>query len=245
MKLIPRFQDGGTLDERQKEILKRSEVPQTAWNYHKAVDGDIPKARAVITRNLDSHKQNIREYPGLYWGMNPFLTFIIKNIPTKLQNCTLTATQWINPNMPLMKAENILNNGSFYNYMPIPEEHLIPGDLVIATNPKNNSHHSMLNIGFTHGEQQHTFNGKTYNLPDDHPLLRYSNGSTDPSGYRKSIGLMEYMDNSDGKSQLNYFRYMNPDDYIVLAPQITVTPQGSYYDENAVSTMYHYGVMYK
>lgn len=232
MKLIPKFQEGGTLDERQKEILKRSEIPQTAWNYYNALDGDIWFPRSLATKLIDTNN-HLQGMPAI----NPD-DMTPHRLPTGLSNCTLTATQWVNPSMPLMKAQTIIDNGMDYGYVEIPEEHLTQGDLIIATNPENNKHHTMLNIGFTHGPQLHTFNGKQYILPDDHPLVRYSSGTTDPSSYRQSVGLKEYIDNSEGKTKIQYFRQM-PKGYNVLLPEITVTPKGTYYDESEQSKMYY------
>lgn len=145
------------------------------------------------------------------------------SIPTGASNCTLTATQWIDPNTPISKAQTILNDSSKYGYKEIPPEHLLPGDLVIATNPNNNTHHSMVISDFNKRKRIHNFLGKDYIIPFDHPLVNYSNGSTDESGYRNNIGLMEYVDNSYGKTQLRYFR-KNKDNETLL-PELIVTPK--------------------
>lgn len=151
-----------------------------------------------------------------------------KKIPTAQSNCTLTATQWIDPTTPISRAETIIKDGKKYGYVEIPESHLRPGDLAIATNPSNNSHHTMLVHGFTTQQQPHTFNGKDYILPKDHPLVRYSSGTTHPSGYRRTVGLMEYIDNSEGKTDIKYYRHYSPGEYEVLLPEIVVTPKGNY-----------------
>lgn len=130
-----------------------------------------------------------------------------------------------------MRAQTIIDEGNKYGYVEIPESHLLPGDLAIATNPSNNAHHTMLVSGFTNSQQKHTFQGKDYILPPDHPLVRYSNGTTHPSGYRKSVGLMEYIDNSDGKTNVRYFRHYDPGTNEVLLSEIVVTPKGNYVPE--------------
>lgn len=211
------------LSPKQKAILKRSQSSETASNYSDAVDqntwiGTIDNVRLGGAGNTAVQAADY---------VSNFL-FGNKKIPTAQSNCTLTATQWVNPNVPISRAETIINDGAKYGYAKIPEAHILSGDLAIATNPSNNAHHTMLVHGFTKGQQNHTFQGKNYILPPDHPLVRYSNGTTHPSGYRKSVGLMEYIDNSDGKTNVRYFRHYDPGTNEVLLPEIVVTPQGSY-----------------
>lgn len=216
------------LSPKQKAILDRSLSGTTAGNYDEALDGNISSLRAEVTRSIDREKAE-----GAYTYYTPDGPFpnIAKFLPTGLSNCTLTATQWVNPKAPLMRAQTIIDEGNKYGYVEIPESHLLPGDLAIATNPSNNAHHTMLVSGFTNSQQKHTFQGKDYILPPDHPLVRYSNGTTHPSGYRKSVGLMEYIDNSDGKTNVRYFRHYDPGTNEVLLSEIVVTPKGNYVPE--------------
>lgn len=211
------------LSPKQKAILKRSQSSETASNYSDAVDQNtwIGTIDNVGLGGAGDTAVQAADY------VSNFL-FGKKKIPTAQSNCTLTATQWVNPNVPISRAETIINDGNKYGYAEIPEAHLLPGDLAIATNPSNNAHHTMLVHGFTKGEQNHTFQGKNYILPPDHPLVRYSNGTTHPSGYRRSVGLMEYIDNSDGKTNVRYFRHYDPGTNEVLLPEIVVIPTGSY-----------------
>ena len=65
----------------RRSILKRSESGNVANNYSDAVDGDISKTRDKVTTFLD----------------NISYTFGSGKIPTGVSNCTLTATQWVNP----------------------------------------------------------------------------------------------------------------------------------------------------
>ena len=213
------------LSPKQRLILKRSLAGTTAGNYDEALDGDISPLRATITRAIDSEKA---EGDYIYLTSDGYVPNIAKIIPTRLSNCTLTATQWVNPKAPLMRAQTIIDNGNKYGYVEIPESHLLPGDLAIATNHSNNAHHTMLVCGFTNKPQKHTFQRKNYVLPAEHPLVRYSNGTTHPSGYRKSVGLMEYIDNSDGKTDVRYYRHYDPGTNAVLLPEIVVTPKGNY-----------------
>ena len=213
------------LSPKQRSILKRSLAGTTAGNYHEALDGNIPVFRAGITKLIDKGKvEGNYTYP----IPNGIFPNIFKFLPTGLSNCTLTATQWVNPKAPLMRAQTIIDNGNKYGYVEIPEAHLLPGDLVIATNPSNNAHHTMLVNGFTTKPQKHTFLGKNYVLPAGHPLVRYSTGTTHPSGYRESVGLMEYIDHSDGKTDVRYYRHYDPGTNEVLLPEIVVTPKNNY-----------------
>lgn len=215
------------LSSKQKAILKRSQTPETASNYSDAVDQNtwIEQLDKIKLGRLGDYAVKGADYiSNLIAGK--------KLIPTAQSNCTLTATQWVNPNVPISRAETIIKNGNNYGYVEIPEAHILPGDLAIATNPNNNAHHTMLIHGFTKSPQNHNFQGKNYILPADHPLVRYSSGTTHPSGYRRSVGLMEYIDNSEGKTKIQYFRHYTPETTEVLLPEIIVTPEQSLIPKN-------------
>lgn len=231
------------MSDKQKEILKRSQSSQTASNYSDAVDQNTwigtlnhPLVRTISTFIPGGMPIAIRGGKAgddAVQAADYVSNFIFgkKKIPTAQSNCTLTASQWVNPKIPISRAETILKDGRKYGYIEIPESHLLSGDLVIATNPSNNAHHTMLVSGFTKNQQNHTFQGKDYVLPPDHPIVRYSNGTTHPSGYRRSVGLMEYIDNSDGKTDLKYYRHFKPGEKEVLLPEIVVTPNENYIPE--------------
>ena len=150
-----------------------------------------------------------------------------------------------------MKAQTIIDNGNKYGYQEIPEYHLLPGDLVIATNPQNNAHHTMLVYDFVKVPYTHKFYDKEYNLPAGHPLVRYSTGTTHNSGYRTGLGLLEYLDNSEGKTSVKYYRYYNTDQKEVLLPELIVTPnyntvdykKPTYINENIGSVQQIYKVL--
>lgn len=186
-------------------------------NYEDAVDTDISKIKSKAVKIADT--------------LSSLIAGDKKIIPTGLSNCTLTATQWVNPKVPINRAQTIIDKGKKYGYVEIPESHAQEGDLIIATNPNDNSHHTMLLTGFNNGQTTHQFQGNNYLLPNDHPLVTYSNGLTTKAGLRTNLGLKEYLDNSDGKSQLQYFRYIKPGTNEVLLPEITVTPNGNYVKE--------------
>lgn len=223
--------------DKQRAILARSSKKETAYNYNNAVDLDISTLRSWLTWVVDNHNYIAEQLKDLsYLPFHDPIT--AQTYPTGLSNCTLTATQWINPKQPIGRAQTIIDNGRKYGYVQIPEEYIAPGDLVIVTNPNNNHHHTMLVDGFTQGEQNHKFMGKNYILPDDHPLVRYSNGSTHPSGYRQYVGLLEYIDNSHGKTDIKYYRHYDPGTSEVLLPEIVVTPKSAIFTNNRITTNY-------
>lgn len=80
-----------------------------------------------------------------------------------LSNCTLSATQWIDPSNPYMSARNIFNNPDS-GYTEIDAENALPGDLLITKNPEHGTYHTMLIEGFDKNNK---------------PLLRYSRGGHD------------------------------------------------------------------
>lgn len=236
------------LTPKQEAILKRSNSNKTANNYSEAVDEDswiswLDYPSIKIPLSLISPFKSIA-FEGSKFGdkVVTFLDFLSANnigtqlvngdkIPSGQSNCTLTATQWVDPSTPIGKASTIINDGSQYGYVEIPRDHALPGDLIIATNPNNNAHHTMLLSDFADKDYEHEFLGKRYLIPKDHELVTYSNGSTHSSGYRKNIGLLEYLDNSDGKTDVKYYRHLDPHEEQILLPTLVVTPEGSYVPE--------------
>lgn len=182
---------------------------KVASNYSDAVDTKTLLSDWVI-KGLDFLNNN-QLFHQMGW-----------KIPTGASNCTLSATQWVNPEIPISRADTIIKNGSKYGYYEIPEAHANKGDLVIATNPQNNAHHTMLIDGFVDRDQYHTFLGTNYFLPQDHPLVSYSTGTTQNTGYRNKIGLKEYLDNSHGKTDVKYYRHYNTPPTSVLLPELVV-----------------------
>lgn len=232
-----KHEDGGTfngeLNEKQRTTLQRSAQGTTASNYSDAVDLDISKARENYTIGSDRLSVALKDYPRVAGIIRRGFNLVGKDytkgdkLPTGLQNCTLTATGWICPEAPIGNANTILNDGLNYGYVQIPQEYALPGDLVIASNPDTGANHSMLLANLTSQPTTMTFYGDTYNIPEDHPIMRYSNGSTDPSGYRGYVPLAGYLANSGGKTQVNYYRHLDPGTGEVLLPPIEVTPQGN------------------
>lgn len=189
-----------------QDILKRSEHPATASNYSKSVDS------APWIKQLGSFGDGLIKAADYVSSL-----FNKKVIPTGQSNCMLTVSSWINPKTPISRSQTIIDNGKKYGYVEIPQSHMLPGDLLIATNPINNAHHAMLVHGFD---------------KKDKPLVRYSSGTTHSSGYRYSKPLQYYIDNSNGKTNLQVFRYYEPESREILLPEITVTPNGNNISKN-------------
>lgn len=203
------------LTEKQKRILKRSSVPKTASNYSDAVDANYNKIGDIFTKIADdltsTYGDNIKSVM-----TNPIVSTLLLwkgKIPTAKSNCTLTATQWVNPDAPISRAQTIIDEGHKYGYHEIPKEYALPGDLIIATNPKTNAHHTMLLQEYSDKDYDSSFMGKNYRIKKGDPLVRYSNGSTNDSGYRNSIALQQYIDNSHGKTNIRYFTHLYPNEH--------------------------------
>ena len=129
-----------------------------------------------------------------------------------LSNCTLSATQWIDPSNPYMSARNIFNNPNS-GYTEISADEALPGDLLITKNPKHNTYHTMLIEGFDKNNQ---------------PLLRYSKGGHNTEkNLVTSRALKDYhiMDKTQGGNHTedHYFRYNYPDEHWL--PELVVTPK--------------------
>ena len=129
-----------------------------------------------------------------------------------LSNCTLSATQWIDPSNPYMSAKNIFNNPNS-GYTEISADEAIPGDLLITKNPKHNTYHTMLIEGFDKNNQ---------------PLLRYSKGGHDTKKNlvtNRTLKDYHIMDKAQGGNHTedHYFRYNYPDEYWL--PEVIITPK--------------------
>ena len=132
------------------------------------------------------------------------------NIPhSGLSNCTLTATQWIDPSNPIKSAKTIVSNPKAHGYSPISIEDIVPGDLMISKNPKTGSFHTMLVESIN---------------KDGTPNLRYSTGGPNNDSLRTNISQAEYhrRDSSQGGNHTEdmFFRYNypNPSHRMVVEP---------------------------
>ena len=185
-KKIYGYDEGGEVTGPRQNVLKRAN--RVATNYSDAMDF-----------TLDPFNYAVRKIAKTLTGRGG------------ISNCTLSATGWIDPNNQYMSAKNIFDNpGS--GYTEIDKAYALPGDLLIAKNPKEGSYHTML---------IESFNG-------DDPVLRYSRGGHNTEkNLVTGRSLEEYhrLDNEQGGNHTedHYFRYNFPNEYWL--PEIVVTPK--------------------
>lgn len=175
------FQVGGSLRDK---ALNRSNY--TASNYEKAKD----------------------------FNMNPYIYKLrrwLKDIIGKggLSNCTLSATQWIDPTNFYMSAKNVMDSDK---YIEISKDNTVPGDLLISKNPKTGTYHTMMIEGFDKNQN---------------PLLRYSKGGHDTKEnlvIHKPLIQYHQADIKQGGNHTedHYFRYKYPDEVTLPAAEIVV-----------------------
>ena len=179
-----KFADGGEKDPRQEAINRANYV---ASNYDDAKDFDMNP----IVYAARKAAKDLTDRGGL-------------------SNCTLSATQWIDPSNPYMSARNIYNNPSS-GYTEVSKDDALPGDLLITRNPEHGSYHTMLIERFDRSGQ---------------PLLRYSRGGHDTkenlvtgrtlTGYHDADNLQ-----GGNHTEDHYFRYNYPNEYWL--PEVVVT----------------------
>lgn len=178
-------------------------------NYENAVDN-----------NMGPFITNLRK------GLRYAKDYISDSVPAGISNCTLTATQWVDPNNPIMSAKTIVSNPDSVGYFKINADQAVPGDLLIAKVPGKDSYHTMYISGFDN-------EGK--------PLLDYSRGGMDvEKNLRTNIPIDWYTANSDGHTQNLYFR--NNKFAKSILPEVTVIGKnkkkedgGNIYDGNKSS----------
>lgn len=171
--------------------LKRA--TRTYSNYSKALDAPFSEEKESLVNAARYVKDHYFE-----------------GFPSGASNCTLSATQWINPANPINKAASIVNNPSKYNYARIDSIDALPGDLLIAKVPNNNIYHSMLITGFAKRNKDYNFRGKVYKVKEREPLLTYSRGGNSLNNLQFNIPLSVYTENSDGHTENMFFRYNKP-----------------------------------
>ena len=201
MKLIPKHQNGYYFNS--PEMIAHSRANKVYNNYYKAKDVDVGLPQSDGYNKLRWLKENVADF-----------------IPTFSSNCVLTTTQWVDPFNPLIRSSSIWNTPAKYGYAQITSDIAIPGNLVIARNPNNETYHTMMVSGFTDKDFQFNFNGKIYPIKKGEVLVDYSKGGDKPSNLRKNIPLSVYIANSDGKTDIRYYRYNYPNS--ILLDEVTV-----------------------
>lgn len=191
---VVRYDEGGNLfltgGEKIGEDIIRPLHNKVYNNYEDAVDNNMGPIMTGIRKGLRYIKDNISD-----------------SIPTGISNCTLTATQWVDPTNPIMSAKTIVSNPDSVGYSKINADQVVPGDLLIAKVPGKDSYHTMYVNGFD---------------KEGKPLLDYSRGGMGvEENLRTNIPLEWYTANSDGHTQNLYYRN-NKFNKTVL-PEIIVT----------------------
>lgn len=152
-------------------------------------------------------------------------------LPSGLSNCTLTISQLYNPDRPISHARTITKNPRGNGFYEVTPDYAIPGSMVIASNnlnddDENNVYHTMVLTGFADKDYTYNFNGNSYKIKKGAPLVSYSRGGNNVGDWRSNIPLNVYMDNSNGKNFVRYYRPLdkngNPN---VLLDELTVQPK--------------------
>lgn len=193
------------------------------------INGNSPESALKRTNRVYSNYSEAKDNPltplqevsrnTLRWfqdrGLNPF--------GSGISNCTLTATQWVDPNNPIKNASSIYNSPELYNYTQIDEKDAIPGDIVIAKDPNRESYHTMLINGFAKEDGVYNFNGNDFSYKKGEPLMTYSRGGHDASFIRRDVPLSVYTANGDGHTSNTFYRYNYPNS--VTLPEVVITPK--------------------
>lgn len=177
--------------------MKRTPKPYS--NYSEALDAPFSKMREILVNGARHIKDNYME-----------------SLPTGASNCTLSATQWINPANPINRASSIVNDPTRYNYERIDSVDAVPGDLLIAKVPNKDSYHSMMITGFADKNDKEHFRGKTYTIRKGEPLLTYSRGGNSLGNIQFNVPLSVYTENSDGHIENMFFRNIKPDSFSIF-----------------------------
>lgn len=171
--------------------LRRAVKPYS--NYSEALDAPFSEEKENLVNAARYVKDNF-----------------IENFPTRASNCTLSATQWVNPANPINRAPSIVNEPNKYNYTKIDSIDALPGDLLIAKVPNKDSYHTMMVTGFAKRDKDYNFRGKSYKAKEGEPLLTYSRGGNSLGNMQFNVPLSVYTEHSDGHTENMFFRHNNP-----------------------------------
>lgn len=210
-----KHQEGGVTYSKEQEALNRALASrEPASNYSDAVDMNIGKPREVVTDWV--------QRLGNFFGVHA---------KTGLSNCTLTASQWANPNKPIGRAASIVTDPGKHQFSQIPEEYAIPGTLVIASKDPaqykdgvDNVYHTMLLTGFADKDYDFSYGGKDYKIKKGEPLVDYSRGQNMSSELRRNIPLSVYNDQGEGKTFNRFYKPRDNRMAQAFLPEVTVKP---------------------
>ena len=178
-------------------VLRRT--AKTYSNYSEALDTPFSDSKETLTNSLRYVKDHY-----------------IEDLPTGASNCTLSATQWVNPANPVKSASSIVSDPAKYNYARIDSIDALPGDLLIAKVPNNDIYHTMLITGFAQKDKDYNFRDKKYKAKEGEPLLTYSKGGNSLDNLQYDVPLSVYTDHSDGHTENMFFRYIKPNNNSLL-----------------------------
>ena len=159
-------------------------------NYSEALDAPFSE----VKENLVNAARYVKDY-------------FIEDLPTGASNCTLSATQWVNPANPIKSAPSIVSDPTKYNYTKTDSIDALPGDLLIAKVPNKDSYHTMIITGFAKRDKDYNFRGKPYKAKEGEPLLTYSRGGNSLGNMQFNVPLSVYTEHSDGHTENMFFRY--------------------------------------
>ena len=200
---INKFEVGGEPSIEELALQRATKATAPKANYHQAIDfvyGPISAMKMAYDKGVS--------------------------------NCTLTASQFYNPKKPIARAKTITTTPHVAGFYEVGENYAVPGSMVITSLPNGNdygknSYHTMILNGYADRNYSFPFKGKVYNVKKGDPLVNYSRGKREPENYVKNIPLSAYLDNSDGKTNVRYYRPYNEGLRAKLLPEIIVTPNGN------------------
>lgn len=200
------YAEGGELHPDEPALARAKKATKPATNYADAIDKSL--------------------WNPLYSGRVLLDALGVER--SGLSNCTLTVSQFYDPNKPISSAKSIVSNPSKMGFQQIPEEYAGLGTMVIASEPgksnENSKYHTMIITRYANRDYTYTFKGKKYKVNKGEPLVNYSSGKNSPSNYKKNIPLNVYTDNSEGKTFNRYFNHLDSDgNESILLPEVIVT----------------------
>lgn len=147
-----------------------------------------------------------------------------------ISNCTLTASQILDPSNPVGRANTLVTAPRDYNLYEVDESHIVPGTMVIASHPdmsdynSEQNYHTMVVTGFAPNDYEYTFrDGTKYQIKKGEPLVSYSRGKASADNYVHNVPLSVYNANSKGKTYNRYYRPIDENYPQVMLPEITFT----------------------